>query len=699
MTLYEKRLKQLTEQIIKESLVNGILPSSKEFIWKMNQALKKQNLHLPSYRYQAFRNSEVVESSTLNKAHNAIREDLQLLTSNIIDIQGQLTRYQNNFEVEKEKLETEITRLENELKEKMLAFRSAGYLAYAYDTFDNLNKVNKETSQDVFVDTKEKSVRLVEEKNQSKRLTPNALVSFRLLEGQNNAKEQIISGELSDLLNLTQVIPWQRQYSFKKEQVLTGELLVVFETVEEINRLQLQLLNIKKQAIKVEFSNDGQQWFDLPYAPDYEEKGTLVTYTFPTLKIKALRFYLKKYEADEVLPSIDGYDFKYLFGFQGLELYNKQYPLFGVFESQSLEIQHLPKNYQVDTVRLSVKEQIPTGSELTYEVAIDKEDERELDWFAIDPMERVNPNEPQVLHFSNLKRKEAETLFFPTGLSMVQSEVHELTKNALPIYRLSSMQKEQVVPYLPKKQFLKETMKLYPGKNAWEITAFPSNHIGIPTLDLWKKVQDETTVSYQVMDDSKTGDVFRLFTAKKASQYLCKTGLFLPERDQTIRARPIATEDYAIYLNGEKIHEAKAGEQAFVNFAFKVGWNELVLLVNGQNVATASGMSVSLGFNPKDLSTQVYASSKSMKQISVFDLQYNTKQNDRTVFALREVEGQIEVLLNFAYEGLAFDLFYDYADESSFALKPAIRLRATFRRMDGTNIPSPQLHAYRLEFS
>ena len=41
MTLYEKRLKQLTEQIIKESLVNGILPSSREFIWKMNQALKR----------------------------------------------------------------------------------------------------------------------------------------------------------------------------------------------------------------------------------------------------------------------------------------------------------------------------------------------------------------------------------------------------------------------------------------------------------------------------------------------------------------------------------------------------------------------------------------------------------------------------------------------------------------------------------
>ena len=41
MSIQNKRIALLTEQILKRNLQQGILPNSREFVWQLNQALRK----------------------------------------------------------------------------------------------------------------------------------------------------------------------------------------------------------------------------------------------------------------------------------------------------------------------------------------------------------------------------------------------------------------------------------------------------------------------------------------------------------------------------------------------------------------------------------------------------------------------------------------------------------------------------------
>ena len=154
MSIRNKRLVELTETILRTELQNGNLPSSKEFIWKLNMALKEQDLNMPSYKFKPYRNTEIASSQKINSANEKIQEDLSILYSNIKDVHQTLNKYYSAFEVEKEKIDKQIEVLENELKEKVISYNKGGYLGYAFDAFDDTSKTSLDASKDVFVDSK-----------------------------------------------------------------------------------------------------------------------------------------------------------------------------------------------------------------------------------------------------------------------------------------------------------------------------------------------------------------------------------------------------------------------------------------------------------------------------------------------------------------------------------------------------------------
>lgn len=699
MSIHNKRLNQITEKVIQESLQQGILPSSKEFIWRMNQEMLGQKLHMPRFKFQPYKTTELINAGRINQNNDDIHADMTILYDNIIDVHKLLNKYQSNFEVEKEKLATEISQLENTLKEKIMAYNAGGYLAYSFDGFDDLSKTDTAASSDIFVDTKEKQVRLVEEKNTSLRVYPLSSNLFSLGENGIEKREAIISGDLNQILSDETDTPWQKQISLKSNQGLTGLLELQFEKPYGINKIDIDFMSIKRFWAKVEFSTDGNIWYELPYNQEKVEVKDTLSVQFPTMMMKSIRIIIDKPEPDETVPDIDGFNFNFLFGVKKIQLYNKQYPSSGLFQTTELELQQAPENYRVDKVRLSVKEVVPTGTAIRYEISLPNADGTQ-DWHPIDPMERVNPTEPQQVQFSNIKRKEATELFFPEEYSIVQSEAQGLLTNGIPIYRLSTMVGDELNQFIANKAIVGDSMKLYTGRNSWEVTSFPSADVNsLPTLDDWKQVHDGTEVRYSLMNNSKSGDVLKGWKDNQSSKYLCKAGFYLEGNDVTISTTPIGTDPFSIFVNGDIIHEAQAGETRKVNISLRTGWNEIAVLVNGKNATSAAGISISLGFNPQALASKCYSSSKSLKHIPLFDLQYNTKQNDRTVFSSRTTEEGIEILTNFAKEGLKFDLYYDYADESAIEMEPRILLRAHFARENGEDIPSPTLKSYRLEFS
>lgn len=692
----------IVDNILKEELQKGNLPSSKEFVWRLNNALYNRKLNMPFYKFKPYKNTEIVESARLNEQNDEIHQDLSILYNNIVDVNNSLAKYENSFEVEKEKIENEIEVQENYLKEMIFKHNDGGYLGYSYETFDDLDKTDLSNSQDVFVDTKSKELKIVEEKNTSTKIIPKTDIQFRIVEQPKKKEEETITGTPQRLLEEVEDEEdkvWQKQISLDNNQALTGYLEVQMDKEYPINKIDMDMINIKNTFVKVTFSKDGQTWFDIPYHEDKKEVDKTFSLSFPTLNMRMIRIVIEKKEADELIPSKENLDYKYLFGMKNIALYNKNYPTYGRFQSEPHEVINGPTNYIVDTVRLSADELVPTNTSIDYEIALKRED-NVLDWHFIDPMERINPKYPTSINFSNIKKDETIPLYFPSDLSVVQSEAEDLRRNGIPIYRLTSDHGDKSNMYIEYKKIVDGSMKLFAGRDNWEITSYPSEDVeGTPTIEDWKKVKDRTEINYEEMPRTKSGDLFVNHVDPQSRKYLCRLGFFVSSADTIVKTIPISTDPIAIYLNGDLLFEGETSINDEINLSVRHGWNEIVVLINGKNATSVNGISTSLGFNLYSIADRVYSSSKPLTYIPLFDLQYNTKANDRTVFSSREEEGKkIQILTNFGKPGLKFDLVCDYAEEMLTDEEPEVLLRATFRRDNGDSVPSPVLNKYRLEY-
>lgn len=696
MSIQNKRIELVTEKMLQKNLQNGILPDSQEFIWQFNQAMRASGYNKPSFSFKPYKNTEVASSGKYNNDNRDIYEDLFILYKNIISVHQLLNKYYQGFSTEKEKLEKEIDVLENRLRQAVQNSNRSGLLPYAYETFDTTEQLDLEATSHIFVDTESNAAHLVEEKNTSRRIYPSGDISFVLAPEGIDKKEELLTGELANVLLEASDAVWQKQVLLKEQSVLVGTLENRFAHQQLVNQIQLEVLTVKPMELSVEYTPDGETWYHLPYYENSFEIQKRVSLDFPTVSIKGVRIHLLKRESDESLPESEDYDYQYLFGIQSLSYYQKSYPTEGVLVSKEMTLFNEPENYAIDEVQLIADEWLPTGTDISYEIALPTDDE--FDWQPISPKGRKNPVHPQTVFFSRMTRNHSQEMFFPSDYSIRQSEAEDLLLNGIPIYRLTSIQNQQNSFAIPRLKLLENSTRLYVGKNAWEVTSFPAAEVsGVPTIDDFKIIQDQTVVEYVDMTTSQSGEVFKNKTDNQTKKYLARLGFYLDE-PQSIQAIPASTEPVAIFLNGEQLFNGKTAISQSIYYVFKAGWNEIVVLVNGENATSVNGMTVSLGFNPQNISDTIYSSSKPLREISLFDLQYNTKINDRTVFAKRETANGLEILTNFGQPGLSFDLFYDYK-EDSIDEENGVYLRARFTRENGENVPTPILRSYRLEFS
>lgn len=697
MSIQNKKLYAITERILKEEIKKGNLPSSKEFLSRMNIELNDKDLSMPEFNFKAYRATEIASSTKYNQDNNNVYNDLSVLYSNIVDVNNTLDKYFTSFGVEKEKIETKVNKLESNLVEKIKTSKKGGFLGYTYDTFDDTNKVSMDNSKDIFVDTKSNETRIIEEKNTSKRIIPNGNYEFNLLNKNEDVKETVISDKLSNIFLDDNSLIWQKVYNLKKDKELKGCLSIELDKEVDINKIFLDFITIKEIFVKIDFSIDGKNWYDLPYHESYVATQDNLSLDFSTMKMKFIKIYIEKPTSDEQAPEIDNYDYQFLFGIKNISLYHKNYPTVGSFQSNELDIQNKPKNYQIDNLRLIVDEYIPTGTTIDYSVGIFKKD-RTIDWQRIDPMNRKNPEERQNISFSNIKRNYENEMFFPDEFSIIQSEAEDLRANGMPIYRLSNIQDKKVNMYIQKRKIVDGSLKLFVGKNSWEITSFPSDDVtSFPDIEDWKKINPNTEIDYIPLENTKSGIVFSNKKENKNKKFMCKLGVFIEDKDTIIKSYPVSTDPISIYMNGEQIFNGKTSMDKYINFIFKTGWNEIVVFINGENSLSVNGISASLGFNPYSLSSKIYSSTSPLKEISTFDLQYNTKMNNRNVFSKRETDNGIEILINFGKPGMKFDLVYDYSEDINEE-NDRIVLKADFYRENSDTIPSPKLKYYRIEF-
>lgn len=692
MGIHEKRFLKAINQIIKEELQQGNLPSSREVMWRLNQYLRDHNLSRPNYDFKPIRRGRLASSFEYNDVMERVYEDLETLYENTIDLHNGLDQNFNKFEVDKSKLEYQINSLENKLKELILLYGKSGFLNSVYDVFDDLEKVDVANST-AHVDIKRNEVSIPDIKSTSTRIRPDAYASFHLMEAiAPSVKGQVLSGTPSDALTDSLNSTWQYLVKSKVKQTVAGYYYLNFNDKQTMNRITLQMQSIKPTDVRVEFSPDGLNWFGIPYYESGVEVANEFVFDFPSIEVKEIRIMMTKEEPDNESSSTDGIDYNYVFGLKRLQMYQLDFAEEALMVSNPLVVDvPVTQNFSINKVSLLVDEFIENGTDIQYHIAMPPAEGREPEWKAISPVNRDNPRHNQVIDFQNITRAPAMRFAIDPTLSIGEYELESLYTNGIKFYSIGEIEDKKII---------NSSEKLFVGRNAWGVKSFPGQFADherhMPTLEDWNKPLHNISHSYVAMEDGKPGLLLDRSKHTAPASYMMTTGIFSEKASETVSVTPVSTEPMTIYMNGAQIYQGLPNSNTRVDLTFKNGWNEIVVLVYVRNFEAANGASVDINLDARKHGSNVYSKAQPLEKVSLFDLRYNVKSNDRSKYAIMEANDKQYIILNHATAGLEYDFFFHYVDGLA---KETILLKAEFTRDRTITNISPKLRSYRLRFS
>lgn len=697
MGIRDKRFYRAINRILREELQKGNLPSSKEFSWRLNNYLREYDLSRPEYNFKPVREGSTARSYDYNKSMNEVHSDLSTLYESTIDIHNMLAKNFSKFEVDKSKLEYEINILENKLKELILLYSKNGFLSTVYDVFDDMSKVSVEDTS-AHIDIKKHEAVIPEIKNTSRKIYPEANVAFAILpELKEEAKVVPISGKPSNALNDSMNETWQELVLTDRKQNIGGYYYIDFTEKQRMNRIAISLHGVKPTLVRVEFSPDNLNWFTLPY----HEEGRLVAdeygFDFPTLEAEQLRILLLKSEPDDQSSSENfsqesaGSQYKYLMGIKHIGLYELSYPPSASLVSIPLEVD-VPagQNFSVNKVSLSVEEEVAPATDIKYWIAIPPSDNKDIEWKAISPIERENPRYDQIVDFRNITNAPATKMMIDPVKSLAEYEMESYYANGIHFYKIGEIENKLIID---------STERLFAGRNTWGIKRFPKQHDDhqghLPSMEDWMKLQDYE-YNYQKIEDGKPGLLLEGVTHEEAYNYMITAGVLSEKYQEVEAAVPASTEPIAIYVNGEQVFQGVPDSSTKVAYKFNYGWNEIIVLLYTRNVEAANGVTLDVNIDIREYGANVYSQAMPMEKVSLHDLRYNVKSNDRSKYAIDVLNDKSFIILNHAIPGFEYDFFYNYVEGEA---KSSILFKAEFNKNEQHSSVSPKLKSYRLRFS
>lgn len=682
INIRQKRFTVAVNQILQEELQKGNLPTSAEFGSRLNKLLRKQDLSAPEYVFKRVRNGEVAESDFYNQVVKKIQKDLMIIYENTIAVHNELSGKFNWFEVEKNRLEYEVKKLETELKEKILLYGKTGYLASIFDTFDDVSKI--ETEENVLIDVKSHEVTLKQQENTSFLIAPAADIGFHIPDNAVSTFKRIkVSGKIENALNPNNNETFQEVWLAKSEGPADGYTEITFNDNQVLNRIDLSLFTLKEVLVYIEFTNDELNYFHLPYYPEGKSTGSNISFYFPTTEMKSLRIWIRKKESDKQIVHPEGLNYQYLFGLKQIQFFQLSYPADGQIVTKWLTPK-TEENFSVGKVSLVAEEELPDGTDIEYYIRVEKQEDA---WRQISPVGRESAAAQNIIDFKYVIHASPTTLGIPESTSGQEAEIIELQANGIGFYSLGSIEKRNIIP---------RTERLYIGKDSWNVQTAEEDHgpTHIPNLSDWEKPSSDVVKTVVPIQEGNRGVLLKDQVFLNHTQIYFGMGLYFEGREQVVATIPSSTEPIAIFLNGEKLFEGLPQSQTTVNYKLKQGWNDIAVLVYVQNLGKET--TIDLDFDPISVSTHCYASSEHMEKVEVFDLRYNTKNNDWSKYALYEKGGKVYIVVNHSLPGVSYDFYYDYVDEIEHR---EIQLKAVLKQFSVGQYTTPVLRRYTLQFS
>ncbi len=698
MSIKKKQITRVANKIIRRELQLGHFPSKNKILSNIEQYLKLNALGKPTANmYYASENSQV-STKDYSDMLEGIEEDLAILYQEAIEQSNRLTLTNLRFNSGYNRLNKDITRQADELRNLLLvANNSNDYIYSAYDYFNDLSKVNTiETKADI----QNKAVTISQDKNDNKKADlSNSMLSFSphneyqdiisispnrniSTSQEQDSQNNLISSPRLAVTEIIDVNPifddnidtaWRYRVTTRESGSYGVTIKIILEEPIKTNKINISMLSPKKTNTTVRYSPDDINWFNIK-SLDIE---TSVEIDTELIVVSQLELILSKSEPDiteyqQPISGLNVISYTYAFGIIDLSMFKLTYRDKGMFQSIEHEIL---TDIPIEKMSLWADEYIPPGGDIQYKIRVD-----DGDWVKISPFTRRQPRYNTVIALDDIEQSTPVTLEMSPQEPISEYEVFEYRAQGMKFYKLGT------VPH----SAIPSSIRLHKGKNMREVSIYEGNIIDDAPDNIGVIINNISPLNINYVSISEEMPSLLLHdTFDNERTYRFSTTFYL-ENKQHITTSPVCTSNISIYLNSKNIYSGMTSPGTEVNYDTKQGWNTIDVFVH---IPADITVSTDISLDLLRYTSYIYASRDTLDRVSLFDLQYHIKYNNKDKFAAVVKDDKTDIILNHHVLGVPFDIFYKYATGTL----NTVALKADITRSDASEI-SPKIKGYQIRF-
>lgn len=463
MLISQIQLERKKDELIQESLKNGIIPTSYEIGSRANVFFNSRTPGLPYYRPAKQTPYGTSNPILYNQMFSNLEVDLEVAYAANIQNSHQNAELEENYLIEKDKVQSKLTAIQLRLKALDEAIQQTSSVSNHSKTFEHFYDIEFDGDLDrnlpkttCFVDLNQKSAYLDRMSSTVDRcdlsqatLDVQGLGDFTTIETLGTARN-ILKDSVNESCTYIVRSKTNRPLSLQLEVTLTEPL--------RCNSVQLRFFSQRStQAALTLYKSDQteEKLYTLAHHNHFE-------WAFDSESIERFVVTITKDEADGV--NEQGH-YEYVFTLKNLAASYESFSSKGVFVSKPITLDHA-----VGSIELQVDEMVFDGTDIQYFIGIDNQNNR-LNW------EYMTPG-------------------IPNELNIMENIAHHLSPH--------DGEREPQLSALPDVIFdiptncLRNTLQITPAINAWHMMCFDYSEYsdGFPTrepMDLETLNMDELT--------------------------------------------------------------------------------------------------------------------------------------------------------------------------------------------------------------
>lgn len=628
MSIEDRRIKQAINRIIEDNLKKGYMPTSKEVISEIDQYVSTNELSKPEFNYRKFYSDFDIEE--IDRASEHIYNDIHIIYESLSELYREIQKQINKFESEKKKYTYRFNKIESEVLNLTNKYSSSTYVDSLVEDFNDLGNINlQETDANIDINNKEATLGRMNNKifKQIKDISINYY----------EHDEVRADGLLEDVIDRKGQY-WKATLETSIQKRTYVEIILDLGEVISLNKIEIESPMVKATDMVIGTSKDSDEWSESSVKSILSKHSDNIGE-----KCRYIKLTLSKEEADKYLDN----KYQYIYIIDTIKLYYTSYK-----NKSTIITKPLKMKTDINKVSLIEDATIPSGSDIRYYVALNKSP---VEWVEITPINRKNPTNNKVVSFNTTTNIEGKNLFINNSISKDEYEIKELRVNNQKIYNITP-------GGLTANKIIKN--KVYKGANSWKeekIKTYTEEDI---TNQIFLDNKNSISTSYKKINPYRNGQILNgeVFTQPTVIKY--STTIEKENGKEVVKGNLVSNFQVSLYLNGELLYIGVPDNGKNINYMLNNGTNLIEVMINipNANEIDEAVAYLDLGLNISSLSKYIHADDKSMKEVSLFNLRYNTN-NRKDVYSIVERNSGYSLLAKEDDMDIDYVISYEYLIE------------------------------------